>query len=173
MDDLTIEYIIARWETFTAKLGPNQNSMIINREFYVHWINDILNREVRLRDHAGNMHICWVRNLQNVGFFTDGIMDSNSVEVQYPPLHNEPPAAVVPPPTNAAPNEQPAQNENLQHADVVGWEVIATTAFVSGVNPPHIPAHVVEIMFERRQRWLKLISDAGLRNRYELRVSVN
>ncbi|KAJ1423246.1 Mediator of RNA polymerase II transcription subunit [Sesbania bispinosa] len=133
MDDEMIEYIIARWETFTAKLGPNQ------------------------------------------------IMDSNSVEVQYPPLHNEPPAVMVPPPPdaaadaqhsvvvpsppNAAPNAQPAQNQNIQNADVVGWAVTATTTFVFGDNPLLFHAHVVEIMFEHRQRWLDLLGNGGLRLR--------
>ncbi|KAJ1413702.1 DNA-binding barrel domain superfamily [Sesbania bispinosa] len=158
--------------------------MIINREFYVHWVDDILNRQVTFRDPAGNFHNCWVRNHVNIGLFTDGvrqmaqfygldkthfvhfryngnrsfdiqIMDSNSVEVEYPILHNEPPAivvppapnaaadaqhdvvvppppnaavdaqhvVVVPPPPNAAPNAQPAQNQNIENADVVGWTV--------------------------------------------------
>ncbi|KAJ1434551.1 DNA-binding barrel domain superfamily [Sesbania bispinosa] len=210
MDDEMIEYIIGRWETFTVNLRPNQSRMIINREFYVHWVDDIMNRQITFRDPAGNFHNCWVRNHVNIGLFTDGvcqmaqfygldrthfvhfryndnrsfdiqIMDSNSVEVEYPILHNEPPAvvvppapnaavdaqhvAVVPPPPNAAPNAQPAQNQNIENADVVGWTVTAAAAFVSGDNPLLIPAHVVEIMFERRQRWLDLLGDGRLRMR--------
>ncbi|KAJ1377404.1 DNA-binding barrel domain superfamily [Sesbania bispinosa] len=177
MDDEMIEYIIVRWETFTANLGPNQSRMIINREFYVHWVDDILNR------YNGNRS------------FDIQIMDSNSVEVEYPILHYEPPAVVVPPapnaaadaqrdvvvppppnvavdaqhvvvvppPPNATPNAQPAQNQNIENADVVGWTVTAAATFVSGDNPLLIPAHVVEIMFERRQRWLDLLGDGGLR----------
>ncbi|KAJ1390751.1 DNA-binding barrel domain superfamily [Sesbania bispinosa] len=87
-------------------------------------------------------------------------LDTNDVEIQYPPLPNQPPV-VLPAAPKVVANEQPPHVPNVQHADVVGWDVIASEAFVTRDNPLYIPAHVVDIMIERRQRWLDLINTAG------------
>ncbi|KAJ1421735.1 DNA-binding barrel domain superfamily [Sesbania bispinosa] len=175
------EYVLQRRETFTVNLRSTQSTIIIHREFFEHWIDQILDRDVRLTDPGGNVHTLRVRKHEKIGFFREGvremikfyglegrhtihfryngnrrrfdiqIMDSESVEIHYPILVNQPPAAVVPPPAamvpplgamvpppdvapfhaNAAANEQPADNENMQE-DVVGWDVIATPPFISG-----------------------------------------
>ncbi|KAJ1414072.1 DNA-binding barrel domain superfamily [Sesbania bispinosa] len=133
------DYIMLRWDHFRAKLNATQRSIIINREFYVHWIDSILNREVYLRDPVGNVHTVW-----------------------YPPLANENPV-VVPPPIPLAENEEPQVIDNGQPADIVGWDVVASQPFASGDKPLYIPAHVVDIMHLRRQRSLALINDARIR----------
>ncbi|KAJ1403221.1 DNA-binding barrel domain superfamily [Sesbania bispinosa] len=162
------DYIMQRWEHFRAKLNSTQ-----------------------LRDPIGNMHRVWVRNIENVGFFREGvrdmirfyrlegkhfidlrytgdrkfdiqILDSGLLQIQYPPVANEPPI-VVPPPNLVAQNEEPPVIHNDQHADIVGWDVLASEAFASGDKPLYIPAHVVEVMNLRRQRSLHLINDAGNR----------
>ncbi|KAJ1378511.1 DNA-binding barrel domain superfamily [Sesbania bispinosa] len=177
------DYIMQRWEHFRAKLNATQ--------FYVHWFDTILNREVYLRDPIGNVHTVWVRNTENVGFFREGvrdmilfyrlqgkhfidlryqgerrfdiqILDTGLMEIQYPPLANENPV-VVSPPIPFAENEEPLVIDNGQPADIVGWDVVASQPFASGDKPLYIPAHVVDIMNLRRQRSLALINDAGNR----------
>ncbi|KAJ1383926.1 hypothetical protein SESBI_42938 [Sesbania bispinosa] len=130
MFDPTAEYIIQRWEKFTAKLHSNQGRC--SGDDTILWVGGKAYYPFQVQWQYGIRY-------PNHGFRLCG----NSV--------------------SSSANEQPAQNENMQQADVVGWDVIATTTFVSGLNPLHISAHVVGVMFERRQRWLDLISDAGLR----------
>ncbi|KAJ1396398.1 DNA-binding barrel domain superfamily [Sesbania bispinosa] len=210
MFEHTAEYVRQRRESFTANLRSTQRTIIIHREFFEHWIDQILDMDVKLTDPVGNVHTLRVRKHEKIGFFREGvtemikfyglegrhsiqfryndnkrfdiqIMDSESEEIQYPILLNQPhaaivppfvavvppppgymvpphaavvppppgymvpplaavvapPAGVVPPPpaavvhflANAAVNEQPADNENLQE-DVVGWDFIATPPFI-------------------------------------------
>ncbi|KAJ1393605.1 DNA-binding barrel domain superfamily [Sesbania bispinosa] len=181
------DYIMQRWEHFRAKLNSTQRSVFINCEFYLHWIEYILNQEVYLRDPVGNMHTVWVRNTEKVGFFREGvremiqfyglegkhfidfryngdgrfdiqIFDVDLMEIEYPPLPNVPP-----PPNHVVVNDGPPEIQNGQPADIVGWDIVASEPFASGEKPLYIPAHVVEIMLLRRQQLLDLIDDAGNR----------
>ncbi|KAJ1417291.1 DNA-binding barrel domain superfamily [Sesbania bispinosa] len=177
-----------RWENFRAKL----------REFYVHWIEEILKRHVEFKDPSGNPHYIWVRNNESIGLFTKGvtnmvrfyglegqyfvdlkyngdrkfdihILDINEVEIQYPPLPNQPPV-VLPPSPNVPPNEEhPQMAPNVNAPQVPPNEEPPQMA--PHVNAPqvppneqpaqYIPAHVVDIMLGRRQQWLDLIDTAG------------
>ncbi|KAJ1413995.1 DNA-binding barrel domain superfamily [Sesbania bispinosa] len=178
------DYFMQRWEHSRAKLNSTQ--------FYLHWIESILNREVYLRDPVGNMHTVWVRNTEKVGFFREGvremiqfyrvegkhfidfryngdrrfdiqILDADLMEIEYPPLPNVPP-----PPNHIAVNEGPPGIQNGQPADIVGWDIVTSEPFASRKKPLYIPAHVVEIMLLRRQQSLDLIDDVG--NRIEATI---
>ncbi|KAJ1426340.1 hypothetical protein SESBI_10359 [Sesbania bispinosa] len=123
------DYIMQRWEHFRAKLNSTQRSIIINREFYVHWIDTILNRKVQLE----GKHFIDLRYTGDRKFDIQ-ILDSDLLQIQYPPVANEP-SIVVPPPNLVAQNEEPHVIHNDQHTDIVGWDVLASEAFASGDKP--------------------------------------
>ncbi|KAJ1382886.1 DNA-binding barrel domain superfamily [Sesbania bispinosa] len=126
MFEHTAEYLRRRRESFTANLRSTQWTIIIHREFFEHWIDQILDRDVKLTDSVGNVHTLRVRKNEKIGFFREGvtemikfyglegrhsiqftyndnrrfdiqIMDSESKEIQYPILLNQPHVVAVPP----------------------------------------------------------------------------
>ncbi|KAJ1407051.1 DNA-binding barrel domain superfamily [Sesbania bispinosa] len=149
-----IEYIRQRWKNFKAKLNSTQTAIIINKEFYVHWMDTILNREIHLRDPFGKHFI--QLNYNGDRKFDFQILNSDMVEIQYPPLPIQPPPAIVPPPPQFDQNGHP-------HVDIVEWDVVASESFASGKSPLYFPAHVVRMIIGQHQQWLDLISDAGVR----------
>ncbi|KAJ1426058.1 DNA-binding barrel domain superfamily [Sesbania bispinosa] len=120
------EYLRQRSESFTANMRSTQWTIIIHREFFEHWIDQILDKDIKLTDPVGNVHTLRVRKHEKIGFFREGvtemikfyglegrhsiqftyndnrrfdiqIMDSESKEIQYPILLNQPHVVVVPP----------------------------------------------------------------------------
>ncbi|KAJ1407050.1 hypothetical protein SESBI_24574 [Sesbania bispinosa] len=84
------------------------------------------------------------------------ILNSDMVEIQYPPLPIQPPPAIVPPPPQFDQNGHP-------HVDIVEWDVVASESFAYGKSQLYFLAHVVRMIIGQHQQWLDLISDAGVR----------